>query len=112
MLKKYVLNYKEFVNENMFVDKVGRLRSDSDSEEEFKHSPTTERKLMFIEDYFKADNVDRSWFNYMLIDKYNFEMTTEDVYTELALAIRDGIIPETDIEEMLEVIEDKISKKV
>ena len=97
--------FNDFLNEGMYVDAQDRLRTDSDEEEEFKHSPRSERVLMFIEDEYKSPNSDKEWFKNVLKDKYDIDIVTNDIYTELALAIRDKIIPEHDLEDLLIAIE-------
>lgn len=104
--------FKNFLNEGMFVDKRGRLRRDSDDELEFRHSPSTERKLMYIEDIYKDGEIDINWFKYILLDRYDLDIMSKDIYTELAMAIRDEIIPELDISDILEELEEKVTKKV
>lgn len=100
MIKKF----EDYIKEGLFLDKSGRLRRDSDEEIEFSHSPRSERLLMFIEDEYP--NTDKESFKQMLIDKYDLEIVTKDIYTELALAVRDNIIPEKDLEDILTFIEE------
>jgi len=104
--------FKSFLNEGMFVDRQGRIRRDSDDESGFNHSPTTERKLMFIEDIYNGGDLDINWLKYILNERYNIEIVTKDIYTELAMAIRDNIISEINIADLLEEIESKVGKKV
>jgi hypothetical protein len=106
-LKRYndFLKISKEITEAMFIDKRGKLRSDADDEAGFNHSPRAERLLMFIEDNYKEEGFDKDWFKSFLIEKYDLELSTNDIYTELALAIRDQIIPESDLEEILSEIE-------
>lgn len=99
--------HKDFLNEGMFIDKRGRLRTDSDSPEDFKHSPRTERMLMYIEDLYDDPKTNKSKFDYMLNDRYELDREAGSIYTDLAMAIRDGIIPESDIENILDELEDE-----
>lgn len=99
--------FKNFVNEGMYIDKHGRMRTDNDDSEGFKHSPRTERLLMYIEDLYDSPNTNKSKFDYMLNDRYALDRAASSIYTDLAMAIRDQIIPESDIENILDELEDE-----
>jgi hypothetical protein len=108
--------FKDFMNENtatqqqlgtQYIDRIGRLRTDSDDPNEFKHSPRTERFLMYIEDIYNADETHKAKFDYMLKDLYDLDRQASSIYTDLAMAIRDQIIPEGDIEQILTDLENE-----
>jgi len=100
-----IKRFNDFLNEGMFVDKRGRLRTDSDDPKDFHHSPRTERMLMFIEDFYDAPSTNKAKFDYMLLDEYDLDRQAKSIYTDLAMAIRDGIIPEHEVEDILSELE-------